>query len=121
MGTLWSKIPPQEQKLILGAIAAVLGSGALVLTGNAQHLATFDGSVASVALLRYLTDVIQRQTGDTIAVKEPVPAQTPVVLPPMVSTSSSWTAATPLPAASAMSTYPSTNPPPVTGNIPPSP
>ena len=56
IANLWGKIPAEEQKLIIGAVAAVLGSGALHIVGHDGTIATFDYAVAGGALLRWLTD-----------------------------------------------------------------
>ncbi len=53
---LWNKIAPAEQKLILGALAVVLTSGALTFTGHGKSGISVDTAVAIAALLRYVTD-----------------------------------------------------------------
>ncbi len=56
MTALWDRIPAAEQKLILGALAVVLTSGALTFTGHGRSGISVDTAVAIAALLRYVTD-----------------------------------------------------------------
>lgn len=60
---LWNKVPGEEQKLILGAVAAILASGAIHYTPESRYGLTVATGVLGTALVRYFTDVIMRLTG----------------------------------------------------------
>ena len=60
---LWAKIPGEEQKLVLGLVIAVIGSGALQATPDSRYGVSFAASVAGVAIIRYLTDAVMRIGG----------------------------------------------------------
>lgn len=55
--SLWNKLPYEEQKLISGAIIALLAAGA-VRTVNGGIV--IDTVVVTTVLVRYATDSIQR-------------------------------------------------------------